>query len=522
MMYKRVLAFLLLLILAAGFLPVKAKASSSEYKDAEILIVYNNNPTKDEIEGIQTIVKILTYLQHSTVFLTMDESIEVLEHYDNVICYGLHGDLGRFMELLAKMDHNVLLMGSEGVEDYVKSQGYPLRFRSIPSAIATVKYRFSETNEFDALISKQDIILLDGELTYQNGSISVKEEEAGLYSGYHDFLYLPISDMTEALIQASFIKEVAQWLWPYKGEPHAYAQYIVLDEVYPFTPPEKLLEIVDYLIKYRLPFVISVMPIYQNGEYPAMQRFCDVLRYAQANGGAIIMHAPTIIKDKDNVTQIQKYLTIGTEAYTNLGVYPLGIEVPENHMFEETSRILLQRYSTVFFYQDQDEVALNLEEQFNIIYKDGHKMVGPAIGLVQTGESMTKVHATAMYLDIYEGFEAIKKKIDTSIQSNIPLKSLWDTDCTVYADGLYFYTEQGQLYVNDKKTDIAYEPVQYDDNFDYQSTVFHWIAKDLKGLNRKLIIFVLIASVVFIGFIIKARKLNRDKFLLPKEGGESK
>ena len=82
------------------------------------------------------------------------------------------------------------------------------------------------------------------------------------------------------------------------------------------------------------PFVISVMPIYANGDYPAMKRFCEVLRYAQANGGTIILHAPITVREGENKDQVWDYLTIAMQAYINYGIYPVAVQLPESYMFE--------------------------------------------------------------------------------------------------------------------------------------------------------------------------------------------
>ena len=99
-------------------------------------------------------------------------------------------------------------------------------------------------------------------------------------------------DLANRLIKAAVQKEIALWKWPYNGEPHTYAQYIVLNRVYPYQDPNQLLEIVNYLVEKREPFVVAVMPIYTNGTFPAMQKFCEILRYAQDNGGTVYNGLP--------------------------------------------------------------------------------------------------------------------------------------------------------------------------------------------------------------------------------------
>lgn len=518
-MYKKQALILLLLLFTAAGIPIRVLAAELEYQDAEILLVYNNNPTQSEIADIQIIVQILTYQQFSVVYTSMSEAGRILDKYDAVLCYRLEGDTDSFMEQLAGGEQKVFLIGSGGVTKFVTGRGYDFTCYEIGDSIVDLDYQFAEDNDFKALMSLTNGMLLTGDFTYVNGTISMNGMAANLYSRYDSFVYLPVTDLTNSLLQASFTKEIARWLWPYKGDPHTYAQYIVLDEVYPFTSPEKLMEAVDYFIDSRLPFVISVMPIFENGDYPAMKRFCEILRYAQANGGAIIMHSPNYQQEEDNVEQVLEYLTIATEAYANQGIYPIGLEVPEKYMFIELGREILQRYSTLFFFQDDYGNAINLEAGFNSIYKDGHKMIASAINLNQLGNSQILSHPTALYIKITEGMDALKKKVNACTASAAPLKNLWETDHVVYANNLYLYTKSGQVYMNNEKVSLDYIPFEYDSDFDYKNGVFHWIMTDLQGLNNKLVFVTFVSSAVFLVFILHARRINKHKFLLEKKGG---
>ncbi len=524
MMFKKVIVCLVLTVLSLS-VPMQARGEDTQaapLKPAEMLIVYNNNPTSEEMAGVQSIVEALTYLQHSVVFAPVNESSPVLKDYDHIICYDLKGDLKTFMTALADSDKAVFLIGSGGITDYITEKGYDFTSSRFSDAVASVEYGFKDNRSYDTLINLEDGVLLNGAFTYESGTITVAGRSAGLYSRYGSFLYMPSTDFGDSLILASFTNETARWLWPYNGQPHAYAQYIVLNEVYPFTPPEQLLEIVDYFIKNKLPYILSVMPVYENGEYPAMERFCEVLRYAQANGGAVIMHTPITLQEGGNVDQIWEYLTIATEAYANYGVYPLGIQVPESFMFTDTSREIIRRYSTIFWYKDDAAVSIDLSERFNTIYSDGHNMIGSSIHLDELLSSQIMVHSTATYIDLNNDFNTIKEQIDEKRASGVPLKSLWEVDNTVYGNSLYLYTLNGQVYLNNKKVTLDYTPFEYENNYDYDNGVFHWIAMDLKGLNEILILIVLVSSALFTVFIIRARQFNRKKFLYPKEGEPKK
>ena len=268
----------------------------------------------------------------------------------------------------------------------------------------------------------------------------------------------------------------------------------------------------------QTPFVISVMPIYQNVDHPSMKRFCELLRYAQANGGAVILHNPVMTSEDINVEELQNHLTIATEAYSNYGVYPLAIEVPSEWLFHEQGQEILKRYSTVMVY---DENLIKGKEELTT-HKDsmnqvGHQIISPAISLDGTGSSYINVYPTAVYKDITEDVETLRNDIAAYKESIVPIQSLWEISHVVDTDTSRIVYENRILTYNDVPVDLTYEPFAYVDSYDYKRNILTRITVDLESQNKKLVIFVSAAIVLFIFFILHARISNRKKFFYPKE-----
>ncbi|MDF2845310.1 MAG: hypothetical protein K0R00_3736 [Herbinix sp.] len=486
---------------------------------ADVLLIYGSNPTEQELQSIEVIVKTITYLQRSIVFLPASQSIDILDNYENIICYNIRPDQKEIMRSLAKLEKNILFFGGDAVSDYIKDKAYDIEVTYADEVVVTLAYNYTELRSFSNINRLKNTSFLKGEFTYQSGIIEYENNTAALYSAFDNFWYTPVIDLTDEIMSASFAQEAAIWLWPYNGRPHSYSQYIVLNEVYPFYPPESLMEIVDFCINNRLSFIISVMPVYENGDYPAMKRFCEVLRYAQANGGAIILHAPNAVAEQDNTELLWDYLTYATEAYTNFGVYPLALQVPENYLFDETGREVLQRYTTVFCDRNYANSKFNLKDKFNTIYKDGHLLIAPDYTIGQEQNVQVETISTAAYINVSKDMEAIKDEIIAVTQANVVHKSLWDINHRVYAENLYYYSRNGELYFNDKKMSLAYTPFTYE-KYEYDSGVFKWIAKDLSSLNKQLAFIVVISSIIFTLFIFAGRYRNRKRFLLPRQKGD--
>lgn len=101
--------------------------------------------------------------------------------------------------------------------------------------------------------------------------------------------------------------------------------YAVLEEVYPFTKPQELLDSIDEMLDAQLNIVIGIMPIYQHTDYPAMQEFTEVIRYAQSKGCHILLHFPIVQNAKADAQEVTAVIEEALSVYEEAGIYPQGI-----------------------------------------------------------------------------------------------------------------------------------------------------------------------------------------------------
>lgn len=515
---KKIKISVLLLCFVLISLPHKIYASELELEDAQILLVYENQVSETDQDNIQTIVEILTYLNYSVSYASIKECEGNISAYDYVICYNLNEGTDSIVKELVNVGHEVMIIGGDLVNQYVDYANLNVEVIKEIGNVGNFTYSYSTKETFSSLIKLRSAYLLKGTFTYENGSFNMNDKEMPFSVSIDNLWYIPVTNLENNLVQSAFTNEVAQWLWPYNGKPHDYAQYIVLDKVYPFMDPNKLMEMVDILINRKLPFVLSVMPIYDNSEYPAMKRFCEVLRYAQDNGGAVILHAPIIQTSIYDETKFNKKITQAMDSYMQYGVYPIAIEAPESWMFDDSYGSILKRYRTVFFYQDEkSQSKFKLESHFNSIYRDGHQIIGPSILLDDFQNGYQKVHSSGVYLDTSNDLEWIKKQIDACEESLIPIKNLWDSSQSVYTDSVHMEYSNNTLTINEQEVSLDYTPFEYEENFDYKRDLMDKVTVNLQKQNKKLIIFVSVTIIIFIIFLVLARYMNRKKFFYPKE-----
>lgn len=68
--------------------------------------------------------------------------------------------------------------------------------------------------------------------------------------------------------------------------------YVMIDEIYPFTNQNMLKRMGEDLYQNGIPFLLNVMPVYDNLGYPAFGKWADRLADLQMQGGTVVMHDP--------------------------------------------------------------------------------------------------------------------------------------------------------------------------------------------------------------------------------------
>ncbi|MDW2799757.1 DUF2334 domain-containing protein [Clostridium boliviensis] len=514
-------ALLLLLFVSFG---IPNTVLAQEFPKGDILIIFSDNADKQAVAAVNDLVEQLTYQSFEVSYGPASWSMEYLDRFSHIICYDLNTYPMEFSKKLEEYENSklisphILFVGSRYLKDYLDYTGRSGRYQLINSSIGQVQYSFNGLDSRTSLV-KEDYFIFLKQFQYKSGELNVDDKKGYFCATAGAITHIPIANINDNMIKAAFNREVAQWKWPYKGIPHVFAQYILIDRVYPYEDQEKLLKVVNLLISKKTPFVISVMPMYTNGDYPSMTHFCEILRYAQANGGAVIIHAPINQMVDFKTEVVLDYLARAMVIYNKQGVYPLALQVPHNWMFDKDTIEIMSHFRTVFTSDEMDPYLKPDEMNRNEVYQDGHQWVGNSISLDDTGVSNSTIYSTAVSISMKEDYSKISKKIQTCRNSFVPLKSLWDMDHTLWMDKELLNYKSGNLILNDKKIDLDFTPSVYTKQYDYHRNILQRFSKDLTSQNRKLILIVTITSVIFLFLILWARYTNRKRYFLSPESG---
>lgn len=189
----------------------------------------------------------------------------------------------------------------------------------------------------------------------------------------------------------------ADYLHEILNEHHeeCHTAIIRIEDVTPLDDPDKIRDITDYLSERGIPFLIGVVPFYVDpiggirislSEKPDM---ADALRYAEINGGTIVMHGITHqykdvtamdfefwdanlnlpIQD-ENASLIHRKIEMGLSEFSKNGLHPLLWETPHY----TASSILYKTISKYFSSAIEQRLSIENPDysQFfpYVIYKD--------------------------------------------------------------------------------------------------------------------------------------------------------
>ena len=236
--------------------------------------------------------------------------------------------------------------------------------------------------------------------------------------------------------------------------------YVLFDEIYPFTNLELLCITAEKFHASGIPFVLRIMPVYDNLDYPAFQRYAQVLRYAQSLGGSVVLHDP---------------LTVGEAAQ-------YAYDVPKSGQEEIQTR--LQRTKDALEKQGILRVDMNLPPlRFT---------VDEIAAMESDGQNFGALPVDTMIC--FSPFQN-EAELDEAVER---LNALW------LPIGRY---GEKQLAGAPK-----YDETPVDETFEYRQEEERTLSGFFKGANKILVLIVALSVVVFILMLTLGRRLYRRKF----------
>lgn len=424
MMIRKIL--ITALILAAGIvmlLPAHADADTDE-----VLLVYND---KAKMMVIADLIRAC-----GKTPLTVDSvgyKSELMENFDYVVLQ----DPASLKDALQAGKRPVCLGDGFGVVPGMQTETIGRKMQA----------RLTVYNNTQSIIIGQGFTYISGHYGEAVGRISFDGQDYPLGVMTDTVMYAPYFDRDDISVFA-----VAKMLNTYFGNFDGGKMYIMIDEIYPFDDLDMLKLIANRFYRSGIPFVMSLMPVYQNTEYPAFQRYLDTLRYIQSRSGSLIMHDP---------------LVTGNELVGD----PLDVRMDRAYKSFETNGVHVYK-ETLFPY----EVSLDM-----------------LMRIQPTNELFISLPIdTIIKYDVFADEDELTAALTT-------INKKW--------------IQIGDYRRNYTDTINLYEEIPIDDEYVYREkdeTHYEFLVN--KG-NQILFVIVLINSIVIVGLIILGYRLYQSKFL---------
>jgi hypothetical protein len=479
----------------------------------EILLLCEEGVQAQTDESVRALMETLTYMNHS-FYKTRGVADVSFDGYSAIVVYvAPTASLDQALaERLLDARIPVLLVGQGGMEQLLGGT------QSVKGAFVA-RYTFFDTQQVGLMIGESEMTLPTKWDKAMGGEIgTLAGEPVPLAFTQDNVTAIAYFDGEQDSMRAILADIVTDWLWPYKDSPPAYASYLVLDQVYPFESVEKLMAITQMMIELNVPYTINVMPIYDNAHYPAMQQFCDYLRYAQSRGASIVMRTPLARLAETNVEEMRERTALAYESYVQYGVYPLALAAPESYLFTQEGLDVLRSVRTVLLFQSGDEYELS---DRNPAYADGHYVIAPAY---TAGNNLyVNTYTNAVYLDIDTDLATLREQMVDYLASPVPLRSVWSLSNSLYVgDHVFSNTLEGEVLFDQEPVSLTYVAPEYDEDFDFNRGFLKYMTDQIESSNQLILTLVFTSSAIFVVLIYLARRQMRRQFLLRSHQEEFK
>lgn len=281
--------------------------------------------------------------------------------------------------------------------------------------------------------------------------------------------------------------------------------YLLIDKVYPFIDLNAFVDKIDFLYDQGIPFICSVMPVYENENFDAMKRFCEVLRYAQSKGGKIILHSSVFYGDGISGNDVKSKMDLAQGIYVKYGVYPLALDIPENFLYKEDYKSLIYSSNSLFIERDKQLNILDMRkysiDKFDrviqkIDIKDENRYKIPEI-----------THNVAFSLNADLDLNSFKNEVNQILNRKISFSNAERLNSVIKLGKMELRSNNSDVLLNNKSVTEQNNITEIDSKAKSKNE-----AIDISNVYGQIIKITTLVSVIFLVIVIISRKIDREKF----------
>ena len=427
LMVKKAVIFIMMTAVLLAVVPVRSARAESD----QVLLVYRN---KSEMSMISNLI--IACGKQVNALDVVEYEAGMVADYDYIVLL----DDAPLLEAL-DLGKRVVCAGDA--------------FQTLPgiqmkTTVHTMRVELDVYNNAESVVYQMHTPYITKYNGRSIGSVTIGEAAYPLCVMTDHILYAPYVNADDLSIFA-----VGQMLNRYFGQNDGGKMYVMIDEVYPFDDLNMLQLTAKKLYENGIPFILSVMPVYYNTEYPSFKRIANALRNIQSIGGSMIMHAPL-------------------ETNNELVGDPLDVRMEKAFQtFADQSVIIYDEVITPY--------AISLDALSGMLPQNELYVSLPI-------DTVVKFHVFRTEQELDDAIVSINKK--------------W----LQIGDYRRYFT--GKEYLDDQET--------VDENYQYREHTERRYAFLVDAGNQIIFVVVVVSAVIVLGLIGLGYKMYQEKFIKKK------
>lgn len=504
---------------------VTLPASAAEHASERVLLVYDGLGRGTPQEGSLDVLKrLLASYSAEVTLLPLDEyepgraagfdrtaALMTGAPADDTALAGLAGDAlrgdGGYLHIGPGVPGPV--RSRLGLETAVLPQG---SFNLNAGGFASARPLLAEELTYAASYDKDRGHAL-GELTFQNGSSPAPYAVLEGRNGYVSFVQ---QGNVSELALAAVLRE-----WLADGETGGEAErqtavYLLFKEVYPFTDPLRLESLSRELNQAGIPFMLSIRPIFDNTDYPAMLRFFESLKAAQSLGGTVLVNAPVVNAAAGRTAgqSLPEEMATFLEVLAAQGLAPLGAGAELHWSYDGEYRKGLQFFDSAVLFPDERVLHMEPSRTSAAFASAPYSLSEELLAEISWHGAVPPdfpldVAITADLPETPEGQSALMGQVKGYW---LPFADFKLGTHRTSAPGMRAESHNGTVALNGSKLDLSYTPAEIDSEYTYEAEPERSFELLFRIENTVFIIVISVSLAVFVVLLIAGRKLYRRKY----------
>lgn len=504
---------LLLLFNVLLFLCFPKIISANQAETAPVLIVYDSLAKGTPLEGnIDAIQRILASLNAQVTVTSYDKyDAGMLNKFNKVINISNLEDVSQSPDIFNR--------DMEGYFGYYMHIGYQLPQHVQQEMGIEVYKQATDTSKItigqlsQASIMATNILYTTkyngtpyGTIVSENGKASYPY---GVIHGNNAFIpYMVKGNLSE--LAASFL--LKDWLHVTSTGQN----YVLLNEIYPFSDLDLLNEAADRLYNAGIPFIASVQPVFSNFQFPAMQRYLETLKHIQSRNGSIVVNAPVVASTiSPDIAGLKTQLSSFLDALAEYQIVPLGIGSELYWTYDQHySEYGLSIFDSGILYDDHNIRHHTQRNNSSVFHSAMYTINGKDLNKYMNSNKLLNSLPmnTAFIYPFPEDRQELEATLDTLLTSWTTFADYKNGEHSVRTEKNELTSHSGHLQINGQPIALNNKLAEIDSDHTYVQEVKKSFTTLFSVQNNIFIVLILATLLIFMVFLIIGYRMYKRKF----------